>query len=194
MAVDKMFVCTNGLHAPSTDDVPAYRAHRSRQHPGAIWLIRQNCINPADHLYFGYPYNTGSQGFGGHWLVFTLADSNSSIALQGPWHSNADALYDDIQVDIRNKHYVQFVAGLNWGPDVNGVRTIINIVHYEEPGVRAYNEYRERLFNLYAVHRVPLHYWHGGSGGSMTATYDINEYQQDVKLHERCNDDKAGTS
>lgn len=181
MEAVKTFKCISGLYPPDDDKPAVYRAYKSRLHPGAIWIVRQGVKDTANHIYFGYPYDTKSQGFAGRWMIFPLVDQQESIALQGPWHSNADDLYEDVRIDVRDTHYVQFVAGLAWGPSINGCRVIEQIVYYEEPHYGYFDEYKRILFRLYNVYQVPIRYWHGGGGGSVSGTYCDRDYNRDLQ-------------
>lgn len=174
--VPKSFVCRDSLPRPESTGDPVYKCYRDRKDHDRLWLVMQNVINPADHIYVGYPYNVGSQGFAGRILVFNLVDQNRAISLYGPYHSNADALLENTGIDIRNKHYVQLVVGLSREQDSNRRDVITNLVFFQPPGVRAYDEYKSMLPQLYEKHKAPLYYWHGGSGGSMTATYTDRDH------------------
>lgn len=45
----------------------------------------------------------GGYGFGGASISFTI-DDGSEFEAHGPWHSNAEALFDDTGLDIRHLH------------------------------------------------------------------------------------------
>lgn len=172
------FTCEAGLRAPPGQKVTLYKCYADRKDKNLVWLVGDNCINPADHIYVGYTYDTGSRGYGGRIMVFNLVDHNRAISLYGPWHSNTDALYENTGVDVRDKHYVQFVAGLGRLRD-GGRDVITDIVHYEEPGVRGYYDYKALLPRLYERYKASITYWHGGSGGSTFATYIDRDYAKD---------------
>lgn len=174
--VPKSFVCRDSLPRPESTGSPVYKCYRDRKDHDRLWLVMQNVINPADHIYVGYPYDVGSQGFAGRILVFNLVDQNRAISLHGPYHSNADALLENTGVDVTNKHYVQLVVGLSRERDSNHRDVITNLVFYQPPGTRAYHEYKSILPQLYKKYNVPLHYWHGGSGGSMLAMYTERDH------------------
>ena len=182
MKVPDAFICRDGLPAPvvDADKAPLYRCYRDRKDKDRLWLVSATHINPADHIYVGYPFNTSSPGFAGRWLVFNLVDHNSAVSLQGPFHSNADALYECTGIDVRDKHYVQLVVGLSRENGPSYRTTLSDIVYFEEPGVRSYNDYKATLRSLYEQHKVPLYYWHGGSGGSETATYSSRDYERSL--------------
>lgn len=174
----RMFVCKSSLRRPEGESEGIFDVYESTMYPGGLWLVG-DVKNSADHIFFGYPCETGSKGYAGRWMAFRgpLGD----VILQGPWHSNADALYDDTGVDVRGAHYVQLVVGLAWGPDINGARTIESVVYYEDPHYGVFDDYRNVLRRLYSVFRVPLCYWHGGAGGSMSGVYDERNYRRRVR-------------
>ncbi len=90
---------------------------------GKIWLISTD-PNCADHIYVeGEP---GSDGFGGSTLEFKVTyPENETIQLKGPWHSNSGAFFNDVGIDISDKHYVMVVIG----EDVRYGRNYENIVY-----------------------------------------------------------------
>ena len=72
-----------------------------------IWMVG-NCDSPSSEIYAqadprenikGY---RGFRGYGGSTLVFRTSD-NAAVQLQGPWHSNSNALYADTGIDVRDK-------------------------------------------------------------------------------------------
>lgn len=71
---------------------------------GHVWLYPANSDSPAEQVHFHDPKDTKSQGYGGSTLHFTLEDG-TTYAAQGPWHANADALFEATGVDIRSTHY-----------------------------------------------------------------------------------------
>lgn len=180
------FICHDGLQQPVSNVSPLYTCYRDKKDKNRLWLVSATHSNPADHIYVGYPYDTNSQGYAGRWLVFNLADHNSAVSLQGPFHSNAGALFEHTGVDIRDKHYVQLVVGLDRHNGPSYRTTLTNLVYYEEPGVRGYDDYKVVLRQLYEIHKAPLYYWHGGSGGSTTATYSDRDYAREIECPKVC--------
>lgn len=72
---------------------------------GKRWLY----TDYADNIYVeGVP---NSRGFGGRTLTFELING-SEIKLTGPWHTNAETLYRDTSVDLRDKHLTFIVVAL----------------------------------------------------------------------------------
>ena len=180
ISIPEAFVCRDSLPRPETPENPVYKCYRDKKDKDRLWLVMQGVINPADHIYVGYQHHTGSQGFAGRWLVFNLADHDRSVSLQGPWHSNAEALYECTGVDVRNQHYVQLVVGLARDNGPGWRTTLRDIVYIEEPGARGYDDYKAILRSLYEQHKAPLYYWHGGSGGSTSGTYASKDYERSL--------------
>ena len=173
------FVCADGLQAPREDDAILYHCYRDRRDHNRLWMVAANRKNLADHIYVGYPYDTKSEGFAGRWLVFNLVDHEKAVTLQGPWHSNADALYEFTNVDVRDKHYVQFVAGKTF-KNVGSRRILTDILYYEDPDIRGYNDHKAVLRRLFEESRCDIRYWHGGSGGSTSGTYGKRDYDRET--------------
>jgi hypothetical protein len=95
---------------------------------GRRWLVAIQ-PNEADNVYVeGGP---NSNGFAGRTLDFTL-ENGEVISLKGPWHTNADSLFEDTGVDIRDKHLTFTVIGLDRTHTDRGYRTIINDVIYKD--------------------------------------------------------------
>jgi hypothetical protein len=103
---------------------------------GRRWLVAIQ-PNEADNVYVeGGP---NSDGFAGSILSFTL-ESGEVISLKGPWHTNADSLFNDTGIDIRDKHLTFVVIGLDRTHTDRGYRTVIKDVIYKdkEPTIGAY--------------------------------------------------------
>lgn len=180
VVVPEKFVCRDGLQPPVQNVDLKYTCYQDRNDRKRLWLVAANVVAPADHIYVGYREYTGSQGFGGRRMVFNLTDQNRAVTLQGPWHSNSDAFYENTGVDIRHLHYVQLVVGLSRERGPSYRETLTNIVYFELPGVRAFDGYKATMKSLYEQHQVPLYYWHGGSGGSTYGTYSERDYNREV--------------
>lgn len=74
---------------------------------GNVWLYAIQ-DNPADNIYVSGDKN--SDGFGGRTISFTLEDGTIE-KLIGPWSTNADALYANTGVDLRDKYLTFVVIG-----------------------------------------------------------------------------------
>lgn len=91
-----------------------------------IWLVADNIPNKADWIYFRSHEAAKSQGFGGTSIDFNMKDG-SVVTLQGPWHGNAEHLYQDAGVDVRDKYLTRIVVAEEYD-----YYSKINKVVYEE--------------------------------------------------------------
>lgn len=103
---------------------------------GSFWLVPVNIPNVADFVHFApKPADQKtSQGYGGSTLTFNL-DDGSSIKVKGPWHGNAESLFEHTGVDVRDKHYTRVAVGLTrvgW-PECNSVCGAVEDIVYSEP-------------------------------------------------------------
>lgn len=73
-----------------------------------------------------------SEGYGGACLTFPTRDG--PVVLQGPWHSNTDALFERTGVDLRDKHKTWGVIGLNRRHDRAYNTVVVGVVHLDPPG------------------------------------------------------------
>ncbi len=69
--------------------------------------------NAADGIHFRSHSKTLSHGYGGRKISFDLIDG-TIINLQGPWHTNPYALFNDTGIDLRDKHYTFGMIGTKW--------------------------------------------------------------------------------
>lgn len=167
------FVCKNGLHLDSNTPV-LYHCYADKKHENRLWMVAANLPDKADHIYVGFPYDTGSQGYAGRWLVFNLADQERSISLQGPWHSNPEALLECTGIDVTSTSYCQFVVGKAFKDSPGWTRIITDLLYYEEPCLQKYTRYNDILYTVMESNPSldKVVYWHGGGGGSSSGTYD----------------------
>jgi len=94
------------------------------------WLMAVNVPNPAAFVYFDDPKDLKSQGFGGRVIRFLL-ESEEVYEAKGPWHGNADSMFKDTGVDVRDKHLTRVVISEGRGLDEK-YRTVLKGVLYEE--------------------------------------------------------------
>lgn len=110
-----------------------YRAFRSVRSPGRVWLVGDS-PNAGDFVYMWEPEEPtlySFQGFGGAVLHFTLVNG-CTMDLEGPWHSGAQALYDDTGVDVRHKCLSLGVLALHRVPDAAGLYRYKYLLYKEE--------------------------------------------------------------
>jgi hypothetical protein len=85
---------------PHDDMIFAHEYSASR-----VWLFPADLSTP-DAANFIYCRNLSiekSAGFGGAGVTFRMSDGTTK-SLQGPWNSNADALFEQTGVDLRNSN------------------------------------------------------------------------------------------
>jgi len=70
---------------------------------GHVWLYPVNSETPAEQVHFHAPEDKNSQGYGGSTLHFELEDG-TIYAAKGPWHANADSMFEATGIDIRETH------------------------------------------------------------------------------------------
>lgn len=83
---------------------------------GRTWLVPAITVLPnrADHIYvtaYADPKKAG-EGFGGATLFMPLI-SGRTFALRGGWHTRADTLYDDTNIDVRNSRLTYGAVALH---------------------------------------------------------------------------------
>jgi len=97
---------------------------------GKIWMVAMQ-DNPADNIYVSGGKH--SQGMAGRTLEFKHADG-SATNIQGPWHTNADALFRDTDYDVRHMCLTFGCIGLSReygkGPGLGPV-TIHDVLHVD---------------------------------------------------------------
>lgn len=135
---------------------------------GKVWIVG-DCDDAASHIYVqadtreNVPGYNGFRGFGGSTLRFRLVD-NGIVELQGPWHSNSDALYQDTGVDLRHT-YVQFVC-IAKTREYIGNKCIFRDVLYKEISTGDYYDGTRRAMQLSKELDIPLVIYHETRGGS----------------------------
>lgn len=96
-----------------------YKKAIDKKDKNRIWLYAAQ-DNPADNIYVGYPYDTKSQGFCGRWMEFKLED-NTTVRLQGPWHSGPNALKENTGIDLTDKHLTYGCVSLSREDSYQGI-------------------------------------------------------------------------
>ena len=131
---------------------------------GMRWLVAIQ-PNAADNVYVeGGP---NSNGFAGRTLDFILEDGKI-ISLKGPWHTNANSLFKDTGVDIRDKHLTFTVIGLDRTYTDRGYRTVIKDVIYkdEKPTIGEYYRGDKIAMRLAKELNRPVMCYSKSGGGS----------------------------
>lgn len=105
---------------------------------GRTWLVGIIPEAAAKLYVTNNPANTtgkgGGYGFGGATISFTVDGEDGQFDAHGPWHSNADALYEDTGLDVRSLHLtrVWVAEGREFGPGLS-MRTVpAGEIYYQE--------------------------------------------------------------
>jgi hypothetical protein len=112
---------------------------------GNTWLVAVQEAAAEEVYRTNTPANTGGEGFGGRTLEMLLADGGV-FHLRGGWHSNADGLFDDTGIDVRDKHRTFVVLSKERDFTKDGTyRTIMRDVVYrdEKPVLGRFDRHKE---------------------------------------------------
>lgn len=143
-----------------------YRKHVGKS--GDIWLEKIGKF-AADNIYVsGGP---GSKGFGGATLSFKLEDG-TTLDLVGPWHCNAEDMFKDTGVDLRNKHSSMVIISKSMAYEDNYMtRKVFKDVLYKEDefteGSFDRKEMRAKAQQLANELGHMVYYYKETGGGSM---------------------------
>jgi len=100
------------------------------------WVYPINALSPASRVHCSAnprenePGYQGFRGYGGSTLTFILEDG-SQERMTGPWHTTAEALYEDTGVDIRNQYLTYVIVAKKRKLDEK-YRTIYEDVVYQD--------------------------------------------------------------
>ena len=140
-----------------------YKIYNDIKEPGRLWVVAIQ-DNAADDIFVGFPYDTKSQGFYGDWLTFET-EGGSKIRLQGPWHSNSKAMYENTGIDIRDKSKTFIAIGIGYMPKING--TIKDVIYKDEDFMIGPYNRGDELAQKYANELgCPVFCWTRSMGGS----------------------------
>lgn len=123
--------------------------------------------NPADNVYFASKEGGKSDGFGGATLTFKLEDGTED-KVQGPWHSNPDALFSDTGYDVRDKCLTFGVIGKDVRFDRYPYKDFIVDVLYKDEDftIGAFNRIKDKAQELANELGVKIVYYQQSQGGS----------------------------
>lgn len=138
------------------------RYHKHVTPTGRVWLVADQEA-AAENVYVHDPSERGDKwrGFGGATLTFPLIDGTEYVA-KAPWHSNADALFAETGVDLRDKHFTFVVLAMSceW---IEARTTFVDVVYQDEkPILGSFNRYKD-LIKQYPQAQF---YYSESSGGS----------------------------
>ena len=131
---------------------------------GNTWLVAQQ-EQAAEEVYVtNNPANSGGEGFGGATLSMPLVEGGVFL-LRGGWHTNADSLFKDTGVDVRNTHRTFVVLSKERDSTNDGSwRTVMRGIVYKdsEPVLGSFDRYKE----LIKQHPEAKFYYSKSKGGS----------------------------
>lgn len=106
-----------------------------------------------------------SEGYGGRTLDFPT--KGGVVKIQGPWHSNTDALYERTGVDLRDKHRTTGVVALKRGTE-GYETTLLDVVYVDPDGgvVGKFNRIQELAQQMSDESDKVLFYYRRSLGGS----------------------------
>lgn len=144
-----------------------YDQYEDPREPGFYWFIRSNVKNKAEHILFGSPHTKNSQGMGGRTIPIKCTDGQV-IEIQGPWWSNAEALFSATGIDVRDTVLSFVVIGRHIEYNRNG--DIIRDVVYkdDEPTLGPWTRYRTIAREVFQAltNEEKLVVYHKTQGGS----------------------------
>lgn len=112
-----------------------------------------------------------SEGYGGRTLEFPLVDG-SVCALQGPWHSNADSLFEDTGIDLREQHQTWVVVARRQEHRRHMARAYLDIVHVDPEPVEGHFDRGQHLAEKLADELCePLTVYRESRGGASMGGY-----------------------
>lgn len=141
----KQFVIGEYKQISASGEVAAWKFHMVKGKSGKRWLYSAVDQDVASFVYVeGGP---GSKGFGGRELRFELVEGGE-VLLTGPWHSNADAMFQDTGVDVRDKMFsfcviakrrgrIGFTRETAFGPREFTRETLEDVLYWDEAPVLA---------------------------------------------------------
>lgn len=107
------------------------------------WLVPINEKEPAAHVHFHDPTDAHSDGYAGRTLQFVLEDGTSYSA-KGPWHSNADALFKDTGIDLRDQRLSFVVLSKGIGSNQKYQTVMEDVVYIDtEPMLGRFDRWKE---------------------------------------------------
>ena len=142
---------------------------------GRTWLVA-DIPNAGDYIYctaYADPKRCG-EGFGGATLSIPLV-SGGHFLLRGGWHANADALFDDTGVDVRDKHLTYVVLSKD-RKMLEGTRqsVFVDVVYRDpEPTIGPFDRYKILVAQYPDARFYYSRSCGGSSSGPCNATYII---------------------
>ena len=120
----------------------------------------------AEHIYCGYPYATGSLGFGGRRITFKTIEGE--VILYGPWHTSAEDLYQETGVDLRNQYMTRGMCAHRREYSIQDGYIYYNVFHYEEESfMGSYNRIRDIAHEVAHMAKRMVFFYMESNGGTI---------------------------
>lgn len=141
----KRFVIGEYQQISASGEVAARKFHMVKGKSGMRWLYSAVDQDVASFVYVeGGP---GSRGFGSRDIRFELVEGGA-VLLTGPWHSNADAMFRDTGIDVRDKMFsfcviakrrgrIKFIGETAFGPREITRDTLEDVLYMDKAPVLA---------------------------------------------------------
>ena len=140
-----------------------------------IWLW-----SDVDHIYCGYPYSTGSQGFGGAKIPFNIL-GGQTVTLHGPWHTSANDLWRATGVDLRNQYMTRGMCSYARTYDSRDGYIYRDVFHFEETArCGSYNRIRD-IARAVADKVERMVFFYAESHGGSVHSFEGREYEKDTE-------------
>ncbi len=156
-----------------------HRYHIHVDKSGKRWLVADQPDCASNVYVEGGP---NSNGFGGRELSFTLVDG-SILKLKGPWHTNADSLFQATGVDVRDKYLTYGVVAekREYRKKDGGMRaTLISILHQDaKPVIGKFNRIQQIALGIAKKLNQTVQYYSESAGGSSCGPISPTDVERD---------------
>lgn len=154
-------------------DQTVYRKIKGKS--GQTWLVAIIPEAASELFVTNNPSNTtgrgGGYGFGGATISFKV-DNGDQFDAHGPWHSNADSLFEDTGLDVRSLHLtrVWVAEGRDFGPGLS-MRTVPSgAIYYQEnsPAMGTFHRGQRIAQAIADLYQKEVWLYSESNGGSST--------------------------
>ena len=167
ITIDKLIVDSNDY----TPDI----YHVTTGKSGRIWVYSTEkgaaefiwvSANPEENA----PGYRGFRGYGGGTLTFPIL--GGTIALTGPWHSNADSLYEDTGVDMRDRQVSYCIVSMDRIYDEFFHPCMIGVLHTDREPMEGSRDRGEHIAKYFANKLgMTVYLYSETCGGSMCGPF-----------------------
>ena len=147
------------------------------------YYVPCNIENIADNIHYddnpsnlptdNYKGYKGFRGYGGREIPFKLEDGTIKI-IKGPWHTNSETLYNDIKLDIRNKHLTIGCLFLDRCKSI--LNNFTNVIYVdEEPVIGDYDRIKNMAIEYSKKYKQTIYYYMKSATGGIESYIEYNE-------------------